>query len=86
MRITAGDYDLGFRISSTNAADCSAGILVSGGGYGACVEDDNSGFGRIACAFQSPIAELTLDGGAVGLSRPAPEIFHVEGRHMSILA
>ena len=42
LRITAGDYDLGFRIFSMNAADGGAGILVSGGGYGACVEDDNS--------------------------------------------
>ena len=86
MRITAGDYDLGLRIFSTNAPDGGAGILVSGGGYGASVEDNNSGFCRVARAFQSPVPKLTLDGGAVGLSRPAPEILHVEGRHMSILA
>jgi len=69
-----------------NAADRGAGILVGGGGYGAGVEDNDSGLGGFVGAVQALLPELALDGCAVRLGGAASEIFHVEGSQASILA
>ena len=69
-----------------NAADGGAGVLIGGGGYGAGVEDNDSGLGRLVCALQPSLLKLTLDGGAVRLGGAASEVFYVESRQASILA
>ncbi len=69
-----------------NAPDGGAGVLVGGGGYGAGVEDNDSGIGRLVGALQPLLLELTLNGRAVRLGGAASKIFHVESCQASILA
>ena len=40
LRVAAGDHDLRIRIFAMNAADGGPGVLISGGSYGAGVEDN----------------------------------------------
>lgn len=84
--VAAGDHDPGLGIFPMNAANGGAGVLVGGGGYGAGVEDSDSGIGRLVGALQSALLKLTLDGRAVRLGGAASEILHVESSHASILA
>lgn len=51
LGVAAGDYDPGLGIFSMNAADRSAGVPVGSGGYGAGVEDDDSGLGGVGGAL-----------------------------------
>jgi len=86
LRITAGDNDLSFGIFSVNATDRSPGVLVGGGGYGACVKYHDAGGIRLGGAIQSALLKLALYGGAVRLGRAAAEIFDVKSCHVCILA
>src|SRR6185369_135804 len=43
LRVAASDHDLCIRIFAMNTADGGAGVLVSGGRYGASVENDQAG-------------------------------------------
>ena len=40
LRVTSGDYDLGFWVLAMDAANCGASVLIGGGRYGA-----GAGFG-----------------------------------------
>jgi hypothetical protein len=66
-----------------NAADGGAGVLVSGGRYGASVENDQAGSRGLVSALQAPFEQLVFNRGTVGLSGPAAEICHIESRHVS---
>jgi hypothetical protein len=81
LRVATGDYNLGFGIFSMNAADSGTSVLVSSGGYGAGVEDNDSGLGGFAGSFQASLLKLTLDGGAVRLGCAAAEIYYAESCH-----
>jgi hypothetical protein len=81
LRVATGDYDLGFGILSMNAADSGTSVPVSSGGYGAGVEDNDSGLGGLAGSFQASLLKLTLDGSAVRLGSAAAEIYYVESCH-----
>jgi hypothetical protein len=83
LRVAAGDHDLRLRIFAMNAADGGAGVLVSGGRYGAGVENDEAGCRGLVGAFQAPFEQLAFNGGTVGLGGPAAEISHIESRHVS---
>ena len=51
LRVAAGDDDLAAGVVAMNAADGGAGVLVGRGGYGAGVEDNDSGLGRVGGAL-----------------------------------
>lgn len=77
LRVAAGDHDPCVGIFAMNAADGGAGVLISGSGYGAGVENNESGFRGLVGPLQAAFAELAFDGGAVGLGGSAAEIRHV---------
>jgi len=81
LRVATGDYNLGMGIFPMNAADGGTSVLVSSSGYGAAVEDNDSGLGGLPSAFHASLLELTLDGGPVRLGSAAAEIYHVESCH-----
>jgi hypothetical protein len=85
LRVTAGDYDLGFWVLAMDTANCGASILIGGSRYGAGIEDNQCSFGRFSSAFQTALPQLALDGSAVGLGGATSEIRHVESCHVSIL-
>ena len=82
LGVTAGDDDAGGGIVGVKFADGVAGLSVCRGGDGACVDDDDVGGGGVNCRREAAIAELALDGGAVGLRGAAAELFDVEGGHI----
>jgi hypothetical protein len=86
LRIASGNNDLSLRILSMDAAHRRARILIGGSGYGAGVEDNDSGCVRSRGPVKSQLTELTLYGGAVRLGGAAAEIFYVESGHEAILA
>ena len=77
LRVAAGDHDLRIGILAMDAADGGAGILIGGGGDGAGIEHDSSA-SVARRAFESPLFELALDSGAVGLGGAAAEILDVK--------
>ena len=85
LRVTSGDYDLGFWVLAMDAANCGASVLIGGSRYGAGIEDNQSSFGSFSSAFQTALPQLALDGSAVGLGSATSEIRHVESCHVSIL-
>lgn len=83
LGIAAGDDETGGGVLCVNFADGVAGLGVSGGGYGACVEDDDGGRGGIGGLGAAAIEELAFEGGAIGLGGAAAELLDVEGGHLS---
>jgi len=81
LRVAASNHDLSIGILAMNAADGGTSVLVSSSGYGAGVEDNDSGLGGLPSAFHASLLELTLDGGPVRLGSAAAEIYHVESCH-----
>ena len=81
MRVTAGDDDLCLWILVVNAANGGASVLVSRGGDGTSIEDDDFGLCGGIGARQTPITELTFEGSTVGLGGTAPEVLHIKRRH-----
>jgi len=65
-------------------ADGVAGLAVSGGGYGARIENDYVGGVWGICNCAAAVEELAFYGGAVGLGGAAAELFYVEGGHRFI--
>jgi len=81
LRVAAGDDDLTIGVFAMHTADGGARILIGGGGYGAGIEDDDFRRGRRQSTLHPELAELALDGRAIGLSRPASEVLYVKGSH-----
>jgi hypothetical protein len=85
LGVASGDDDFCQRILALHAADGGAGVLIGGMGDGAGVHYYQVGFsggGRCEAAG----FELTFEGGAVGLSGAASEVFDVEGGHGTMVA
>jgi hypothetical protein len=85
LRVTSGDYDLGFWVLAMDAANCGASVLIGGGRYGAGVKDNESSFGGFSSASQTALPQLAFDGSAVGLGSATSKIRLVESCHVSIL-
>ena len=81
LGVAAGDNDASRGIGGVEFADGVAGLRVGGGGDGAGVEDDDVGDGRVRGKGKALLAELALDGGAVGLRGAAAELLDKESAH-----
>lgn len=68
-----------------DAPNSGAGILISGCGDGASVQDNNIGIGSGLRLVQALVGKLSLDGGAIGLSGAAAKVLHIKGRHRTII-
>jgi hypothetical protein len=78
--------DLAKGVLAVNAPDGCAGVLIGGGSYGAGVQDNDLGLGRSFGAFQSAVAELAFDRGAIGLGSAAAKVLYIESAHRTIVA
>ena len=81
LGVTASDNDARRGIGGVKLADGVASLRISGGGDGAGVEHDDIGRGRVGGEGEAAIAELALDGRAVGLRGTAAELFDEESAH-----
>ena len=81
LGVAAGDDNLTTGIFPMHPADGGTRILISGGGYRAGVQDDDFRRGRRQSRLHPELAELALDGRAIGLSRPASKVLYVKGGH-----
>ena len=82
LGVTSGNNNAGGRIRRVNLADGIAGLSVGGGRDGAGIEDDDVGRRAIGRDGAALIAQLALNGGAIGLRGAAAELFNVEGGHI----
>ena len=85
LGVAARDHDLRFRIFTMNSSDGGARILIGRSRNRAGVQHHDSSFRRLGRPHPAPLLELALDSGAVCLSSPATEIYHLEAGHVSIL-
>jgi hypothetical protein len=85
LGIASGDDDSCQGILALHAADGGASVLIGGIGDGASVEYDEIGL-RGGDWRQTAGFELMFDGGAIGLSGSASEIFDVVGGHGFMVA
>ncbi len=85
LRIAACYQDSGVGIRAMDASNSCAGILISGCGDGASVQDNNIGIGSGLRLVQALVGKLSLDGGAIGLSGAAAKVLHIKGRHRAII-
>ena len=86
LSVTSRDNDLTIGIVTTNAANGGAGVLFSGGGNRAGIENDPFGLAWGIGPMEALVPELSLNGGTVRLSGPTAEIFYVKAGHATILA
>ena len=82
LRVTTGNDDARGRIRRVNLADGIAGLRVGGGRDGTGVKNDDVGRRAIGRDGAAVVAQLALDGGAIGLCGAAAELFDVEGGHV----
>jgi len=81
LGVASGNDHAGAWISGVDFADGVAGLSVSGGSDRAGVHDDEIGGGGFGDRGAAAREQLTLDGGAVGLSGTAAELLNKESRH-----
>ena len=86
LRVTSGNQDLRIGILAMNAADGGARVLVGRRRHRAGVENNHLRVIRRSGALQAAVQQLPLDGSAVGLCSPAPEVFNVISRHRIIIS
>ena len=84
LGVATGYDDASGGIGGVELADGVAGLRVGGRGYGAGVEDDDVGDGRVRGKGIALLAELALDGGTIGLRGPAAELLDKESAHRRI--
>ncbi len=82
LGVATGDNDASGRIHRVNLADGVASLSVGGGGDGAGIENDDVGRRAIGRDGAALVAQLALDGGAIGLCGAAAELFDVKGGHV----
>ncbi len=81
LGVATGDENTSGGICGMKFADGVAGLRVGGGGDGAGVEDDDVGDSWVRGKRKTLLAELALDGGAVGLRSAAAELLDKESAH-----
>src|ERR1700747_1313415 len=78
LRVTSGNHDSALGIFPLDAANGRPRVRLGGSGHRAGVQNHNAGL-TSGCGPNEPLlAELLLDGGAVGLGGAASEIFYVK--------
>ena len=85
LSVAASDHDLTLGILTMNAADGRTCVLIGSSGHSASVKHHNLSLRWGAGALKASLTKLTLDSGAVGLSRPAAKVLHIETGHGSIV-
>ena len=86
LRVATGHQDLAIGILPVNSADGGAGIGIGRCGDGAGVQHHHGSVAS-AASRQSTRFQRALNGGAIGLLRPAAKIHHLKSfRHMFIIA
>jgi hypothetical protein len=81
LGVAAGDNDASGGICGVEFSNGAAGLGVRGGGYCASVDDDYVGAGGFGRGSEASFEELAFEGGAIGLSGAAAELFDVKGVH-----
>ena len=81
LRVTYSDNNFGAGVGGMNFTDGVARLSVGSGSDGARVDYNKFGGIWIGGQGASLIAELALDGSAVGLGGATAELLDVEGRH-----
>ena len=84
LGVAPGDDDASGGACGMNFADGIASLGVCSCGDGAGVQDDHVGGIWRTCDSAATVEELAFNGGAVGLSGTAAELFDVEGGHCFI--
>ena len=82
LSVTTGDNDASGGIRRVNLTDGVASLSVGGGRDRAGVENNDVGRRAIGRDGAALIAQLALNGGAIGLRGAAAELFNVEGGHI----
>src|SRR5882724_2820997 len=83
LGVAAGGDNFCVGIAGVDLADGVAGLGVGGCGDRAGVYDYHVGGVRVAAGSTAAVEELALNGGSIGLSCAAAELFDVEsGRHL----
>ena len=82
LRITTSDNDARGRIGRVDLADGVAGLRVGCGSDGASIENDHVGRRAIGRGGAALVAQLALDGGAIGLRGATAKLFDIEGAHV----
>ena len=86
LGVAPGGDDDGLRVLAAGGAQGLAGFGVSGGGYGAGVDDDDVGVGRGVHQAAAGLDELTGQDGAVGLIELAAVGFNGNGADADAVA
>jgi len=81
LRVTTSDYDFRFRIFSSYAPNCRAGVLIGARGYRTCVENHERGFGGRGRTVKSAIFELAFERRAIGLGSAAAKVLYIKSGH-----
>ena len=82
LSVTTGDNDASGRIRRVDFANGVAGLSVGGGSDGAGIQDNDVGRRAIGRGGTTLVAQLALDGGAVGLRGAAAKLFDIESGHV----
>src|SRR5260370_28198176 len=86
LGIATGDHNLAVGIGTSDAADCSSGVLIGSRGDSAGIQYDHVGFRSGVDSMQTSLRKLPLDGGAIRLRGTATKILHIEARHGEIIS
>ncbi len=81
LRIAAGDQNPRARLLAMNAPDHLAHFVIRGRRHGASIQHHQVGILHLGRRRQPLRREPSLDRRAIGLRRPAPEIFNEKALH-----
>jgi len=82
LGVTTSDNDARGRIGRVDLADGVAGLSVGCSSDGASIENDHVGRRAIGRGGAALVAQLALDGGAIGLRGATAKLFDIEGGHV----
>ena len=66
-------------------ADGIASLGIRRGGYRASIQHNDVRIRGFICRCEATVEQLPLDSGAIGLRRPATELFDIKSPHGDIL-
>ena len=81
LGVATGDDDASGRVRGVDFADGVAGLGIGSGGDGAGVEHDHVGSVGLCGRGAALFAQLTFNGGAIGLGGATAELLDVERGH-----
>jgi hypothetical protein len=84
LGVAAGDDQTSGWVACVNFANGIASLRLGGSGDGTRVDDDDVGVGRFGRGDVTAIAQLALEGSAIGLRGSTAELLDVKGAHLAL--